>query len=538
MTHQIVKSVLLCIGFIVLLKLNKVNAYSLGDVDPRALRGVWRLTSLDPSGLPFERKHQPKHQSPRALWELRGFLPMKEFTTYPKRAKLDLDDKLTESFQKKQTEIFIKLKEDFTFEQCTALHFSDGIDDDGTLEDQLAMEVSKRERESFAWKGTWDFVDGELILAADRSEKKPFFEEVEDSPDNEADTILVGRVAVQSEESLTDNPAVEQQKETLSDEDAATNNNDNQQVSKKEKIDVHLSVPRGKIKTGKFMYPKEHPAFFEQPIFRPQPKGSFELRQILGEYNAKLGDEDELVELFRKKDLEGKRFYLTTFPLPKRRKKFEYWSKEDNCYKTGEYEPTAAEKAEEELEPGKNMQVVAVELFQNNTFSTLYGLGNSTVLRGKWSIIGDKRDQLWMMVHRFGWGRSVSGSTFSEGKSLTQDDEKSYWGKIKEVPKSADDSDKQGGADTGDSKKVSIKGAVMVGWGLEPCSVGRFKMTEIEDILEDEEDDEEEEEEYEALSDEDVIESALNFDSLLGMDVSKNDDEDDYESFEMPGAFE
>lgn len=121
---------------------------------------------------------------------------------------------------------------------------------------------------------------------------------------------------------------------------------------------------------------------------------------------------------------------------------------------------------------------------------------------------------------------------YSEGKSLTQDDEKSYWGKIKEVPRSSDD------AETGDSKKVSIKGAVMVGWGLEPCSVGRFKMTEIEDILEDEDDDEEEEEEYEALSDEDVIESALNFDSLLDMDVSKDDDEDEYESFEMPGAFE
>ena len=117
---------------------------------------------------------------------------------------------------------------------------------------------------------------------------------------------------------------------------------------------------------------------------------------------------------------------------------------------------------------------------------------------------------------------------------MTQDDEKSYWGKIKEV-------DKQGDADSGDSKKVSIKGAVMVGWGLEPCSVGRFKMTEIEDILEDEgdeEEEEEEEEEYEALSDEDVIESALNFDSLLDMDVPKDDDEDEYESFEMPGAFE
>jgi hypothetical protein len=112
---------------------------------------------------------------------------------------------------------------------------------------------------------------------------------------------------------------------------------------------------------------------------------------------------------------------------------------------------------------------------------------------------------------------------------LTQDDEKSYWGKIKEVPKSGDDTD------TGDVKKVSIQGAVMVGWGLEPCSVGRFKMTEIEDILEDEDDDEEEEEEeeYEALSDEAIIESALNFDSLLDIDDSKDD-----ESFEVSGAFQ
>lgn len=166
--------------------------------------------------------------------------------------------------------------------------------------------------------------------------------------------------------------------------------------------------------------------------------GRFELRQILGEHNAKLVEEDELIELFRKDDLVGKRFYLSTFPLPKRRKKFEYWDRATNSYKTGEYEPTAAEKAEEALEQGKGMQVcmldspkhymsknlltsctafaplqvMAVELFANNTFSTIYGLGSSTVLRGKWSIIGEKRDQLWMMVYRFGFGRSVSGSTF------------------------------------------------------------------------------------------------------------------------------
>lgn len=111
---------------------------------------------------------------------------------------------------------------------------------------------------------------------------------------------------------------------------------------------------------------------------------------------------------------------------------------------------------------------------------------------------------------------------------MTQDDDKCYWGVIKEV------SD----ADTGDGKKVSIKGAVMVGWGLEPCSVGRFKMTEIEDIFEDEDDDEEDEEEYEALSDEAVMESALNFDSLLDTEESKDEDDNDFESFEVPGAFE
>ena len=120
---------------------------------------------------------------------------------------------------------------------------------------------------------------------------------------------------------------------------------------------------------------------------------------------------------------------------------------------------------------------------------------------------------------------------------MTQDDEKSFWGKIKEVPAEKNDSDTGNDSDKGDCKKVSIKGAVMVGLGLEPCSVGRFKMTEIEDILGDE-DEEEEEEEYEALSDEAVIENALSFDSLLGLDEPKNDDDDDNNSFEILGAFE
>lgn len=63
-------------------------------------------------------------------------------------------------------------------------------------------------------------------------------------------------------------------------------------------------------------------------------------------------------------------------------------------------------------------------------------------------------------------------------------------------------------------------------------------MTEIEDTLEgDDEDEGDEDEEYEALSDEVVMESALNFNSLLEIDESVNDD-NGIESFELPGTFE
>jgi hypothetical protein len=53
-----------------------------------------------------------------------------------------------------------------------------------------------------------------------------------------------------------------------------------------------------------------------------------------------------------------------------------------------------------------------LEFFSNHTFATVAGLGEGTVLRGKWDVIGSKRDQLWMQVWRFGFGRSVSGSVY------------------------------------------------------------------------------------------------------------------------------
>jgi len=537
-------------------KCTPVAAYSIGDVDPRALRGVWRLTSLDKDGLPFERRRKKifststEPTDPKTIWKLRGYLPMKEFTTYPKKI-LPVEDIEASNTPGQKTEIFIKLKDDHTFEQCASLSFSDGDameDESLAVEDKLAMEVSRREKSSFAWKGTWDFVDGKLILAADRPEKKPFSQigNGYDGMEEERDTILVGRVSVQQHESLRDNPIMEE-REMKSDsllskiarqEDSCSNeasDGSSQTMRPGKSIDVHLSVPKGTIKTGKFMYPKDHPSFFEQPIVRPQRMGSFELRQILGEFNTKLAEEDEeVVELFRKRDLVGKRFYLSTFPIPKHKKKGrDFWSSKEQKWVHFE---TPDEKKLRESQPGKNMQVMAVELFANNTFSTIYGLGDSTTLRGKWSIIGEKRDQLWMMVYRFGFGRSVSGSTYSEGIGLTQNDEKGYWGKITEVESPNHDNIERDHTHLG-GKKIEINGAIMVGWGLEPCSVGRFKMIEIEeDVLADDGEgdiDEEEDEKEDVRID---IKNTASLDALLGNGNPGAHDGSD--SYDLPGSFE
>lgn len=126
-------------------------------------------------------------------------------------------------------------------------------------------------------------------------------------------------------------------------------------------------------------------------------------------------------------------------------------------------------------------------------------------------MIGKKCDQIWMQVLRFGFGRSVSGSVYSEGRTLTKDDEKAYWGKI-EYEEEKDDN--QSGETTENSsnptastdetmedteKRLIVKGTVMFGYGLEPTPVGKFVLTETNSVEEDDldEDDEEDDEEEE-----------------------------------------
>jgi hypothetical protein len=155
-----------------------------------------------------------------------------------------------------------------------------------------------------------------------------------------------------------------------------------------------------------------------------------------------------------------------------------------------------------------------VEFFQNNTFATIAGMGASTILRGKFNVIGDKKDQLWMQIWRFGFGRSVSGSVYSEGTYLSKDDEKTYWGRIEYVTENERSSfpndqiereesalppSNEGQSEKDDnSPRLLVKGSVIFGGnGLEPQPIGRFILTERTTSPTDGEDEEEEEEEEE-----------------------------------------
>jgi hypothetical protein len=120
--------------------------------------------------------------------------------------------------------------------------------------------------------------------------------------------------------------------------------------------------------------------------------------------------------------------------------------------------------------------------------------------------MGDQRDKLWLQVWLFGFGRSVSGSTFSEGLPLTQDDAKMYFGTIGYVgdddePKDTTAATTRVGESTSTmfTKRLQVKGSVTIGTGLEPLPVARFIMTEKEGEIDDDEEEDEEEMETERL---------------------------------------
>jgi hypothetical protein len=145
-------------------------------------------------------------------------------------------------------------------------------------------------------------------------------------------------------------------------------------------------------------------------------------------------------------------------------------------------------------------------------------MGVSTILRGKFYVIGDKKDQLWMQIWRFGFGRSVSGSVYSEGTYLSKDDEKTYWGRIEYVTEedgampndkaklddSASPPTVEGPSEKDNKHRLLVKGSVIFGGnGLEPQPVGRFILTERTTTQTDEEEEDDEEENYPNINSDD-----------------------------------
>jgi hypothetical protein len=305
-------------------------------------------------------------------------------------------------------------------------------------------------------QGTWGYRDGDgqLILAAERPKDANVW--------MVHDTILEGKVHYKQTEAMSDDESaslVEEQKNPA-----------------QKKVQTWFTVPMGSISIGKFFYPRKHPSFFDNPIYNPTNMGTFQLAQVLSNHPVEVED-TRFVEKFRREDFMGKKFWLTSYPIPDPKPKGR-WS-----IKYGKYVQDASPKDEEAATFPIPIRVLQVVFYSNYTFAITDGVGSAVKLRGKWDIWGEERDLFYMQILRFGFGRDVSGSVYSEGQSLSHEDCKWYRGSIKEGG-SGDDGNENDGAAGGDS--LIVKGEVYLG-KVTPCREGLFMLKEAHD--EDEEDD-------------------------------------------------
>jgi len=493
--------------------LHSCRAYS-PDVNHRAIAGLWKL------------KQKPEY-SPISY-------PLKEFTVYPK-----VPNKLKNN-ENNSKEVLLMLKEDGSFQQYS--------DQDQKVPDKVQFFTKSDEKftildrycEFGKLRGKWSLVGGKLILATDRPMKEDgTTTSIPKKNEENPDTILEGEVVATTEESLYDNPVLGSrrdgpQADTSPTTDARTNRKSTPEKpvqrrndaknSQNPVSDTHLSVPKGQVNVGRFTYPQRHPSFFEAPMFNPRASGKFELQQVLGTLNTQQQKSDEeFEEKFTESDFYNKTFLLTSHPMPKFQPKGNVrWSIKYNKFVEDPPPKSKNKKNEEEMmdQPIHQIRVLEMKFFANNTFATIGGIG-SDILRGRFSIVGKEKDHLWLQVILFGFGRSVSGSVFSEGKSLSKDDEKTYWGKIEYVDEeSSKGNEESTGAETNeyydvldqksaDSKPLKpdrqliVKGSVLFGYGLEPLPIGKFILAETNSEQMDVFDDEDEDEEVNDLEDED-----------------------------------
>ena len=548
------------------------------------------ITAFEWSSSSAARRPEVNRQALAGIWKLTPTLPhpLKEFTVYPKKPRIV------------PPELLLLLKEDGSFQQyktTTPEIIEEEEEEDAlsskrrdidrswqqfqrkTIDHSVTLEQQRQQHQLFPWvgyiqTGKWAYLDGNLLLAADRIDSTnanewtvkgtsysaladgntattstvfgtPLYDAKSPSLSSnngevmqtrldrsKDDTLLKGRVVANYQTRLDDNPMLSASSSVTNTTVASISFDSASRSaagSKKIKFDTYLSVPRGSIHFGKFMYPKHHPSFFDQPMFQPMKMGNFALHQILGNLNAaNPTDESLMIEKFQRSDFYNRTFLLTSHPLrqlsssnnDKRGEK--RWSIKYNDYV---YDAPSSSKSKSnqnspipDATPTSAVRVLQIVFHRNNTFSTTGGLGNAAILRGKFDIIGQDKDHLWMQVIRFGFGRSVSGSVYSEGPMLSHEDVKAYWGKIRKVTTelvtnsthSSDDSS-NALANANDINndlidfdedpslfRIEVEGSVLDGLGLEPMPVARFLLREIDPVgtstLDDDDDDDDDDE--------------------------------------------
>jgi hypothetical protein len=410
----------------------------------------------------------------------------------PEIEKNDDNDDITDM----KEEIVLRLNEDGSFDPYTsASTASDGVNYDGTSSTNKNNESDQQHHTSLLHDvlsrgGSWAFQDGKLLLAPDRPS---------DADQSKVhDTLLAGPLKVHVSESLPETSTT-----TTTTTTEEENNDDNQlssspsgqqqqQQDDEPEIDVHLSIPTGDIKMGRFMYPRRHKAFFEEPMLFPESSiGTFSMTQLLGNLNARLKKEGEeetkkkniVPPKFVREDFHGRKFYLTATPHGVNPQ----YAKQDKHY--------------DERNVQYDVRVMPITFHSNNTFTAV---GTEKTLRGKYGITGEHGDRLWFQVNLFGFGRSAPGSVYSEGRLLGHDDKRGYLGEIHNYTAPVTTTTSNGTAATDNTTTMYfVEGEFYYGTDLKRTnkahSWGTFSLQEIsnttmnDDLLDDDDDDDDDE---------------------------------------------
>jgi len=263
----------------------------------------------------------------------------------------------------------------------------------------------------------------------------------------------------------------------------------------------------GQVLTGKFMYPKHHPCFFDQIMAgEPTSIGNFTLQQALATSSVVTRANENLnvddigeggggtaaeTKSYEPSDFYGRRFVLTVEPI-----------RDDSGRRPARGKPPRHGERHQQQQT-VDLRAMPIEFFRNNTFQAE---ATNKILRGRFGITtnvdaadgggeetgsvnnqsnDDRKQQqpkqqqqfLWFQVSLFGAGRSAPGSVYSEGRGLTHEDKRSYLGEILSATQVGDETSGEV------RRRLFVSGTVTFGSDLgsdaRPEPVGKFLLTEV-----------------------------------------------------------